>query len=331
MAEKVKRNYKDLDEKEFYRIANSRGVVKVSEEQSTKGRTVSFAKEFNTGEKWVPRKGKFFSISFNFIGKVIDILIGFGKKFGWKMSSLEKPEEKIVELKRQLDDTLRNKSEIEQLKDKLVMDIQEYKAEIKRLRNDVIKENFANFEKDINDFSALLKSTETEKAKEETLQSFLKEHPWMFSPEYYKVKPKKPVGSKSIFDFYLEDYKGQGTIIELELPTDLIFSSLEEYGMSPKCGTALGQLIRYIETTIATSHSAELKKIEQIDETKPLGFLIIGRTRTEEEVRKLKVINSFLHTIEIMSYDLLLARAKSYVEPWMIKNAKTKVEANGKQ
>jgi len=309
-----RRRFKVLDEEEFYRIGRSRGVIKVSEEQDSKVRTVSFAKEVKIEDgSWVPKRKKFFSISFRFIGKIVDILVKFARKFGWKAKTLEKPEEQIRELKRRLDDAVRQRDELEKTTRILEGEIENYKRNLDILRQEIIENNIETFKRNLQKFEVLLNEVEQKNKKEEDIQSFLREKCWIFSPEYYEATPKKPAGSKSIFDFYLEDYKGQGTIVELKLPSDKIFTEDETYGLSPKVGKALGQLIRYIETTIAISHSKELSKIEGIYETKPLGFLVIGRTKSQKEIDRLKVVNSYLHFVQILSYDMLLLRARRFI------------------
>ena len=145
-------DYKKLDEEEYYRVGTNRGVVKVSEEQQSGVKTVSFSKEFSKDEKWIPKGGKFFSVSFRFIGKIIDILIKFAGKFGWKVSSLETPEKQIKELKIQLDNAIKQKIDVEKINEKLEFDIKNFKELLKTLRENVIKENLDKFEKDIKKF-----------------------------------------------------------------------------------------------------------------------------------------------------------------------------------
>jgi hypothetical protein len=296
-------------------MGRSRGVIRVSEIQEDKVRTVSFSREVRTSEdSWVPRRGKnFFSVSFRHIGKIIDILIKLARKFGWKAPALEKPEEQIRHLKRQLDDTINQRNELQQTTMKLENEIENYKRSLDDLRRQVIKNNVENFRHDITDFEKLLLEVENKSKKEEDMLAFLKEKRWFFGAEYHNVEPKKPIGSKSVLDFYLEDYKGQGTIVELKLPSDPIFAEGESYGFSSKAAMALGQLIRYVEATIAVSHSREMSRIERIDEIRPVGYLVIGRTKSKEEIEKLKIINSYLHSVQILSYDMMLLRAKSFI------------------
>lgn len=313
---KKKNKWETLDEEEYYKIGISRGVVKVSEEKNKKIRTVSFSREFKSGDSWIPKRGKFFSISFRSIGKIIEILIKFARKFGWEVPPLEKPENQIKELKKQLDEVTRQRMGFEEAIKNLESQIESYRVKIKDLRRKILEKNTKTFKQDLEKFEKLIDESEKGGIREEDIQIFIKERPWIISPEYHDIKPKKPAGSKSKFDFYLEDYKGQGTIVELELPSDPIFSRKEKYGLSAKCGESLGQLIRYLETTIMISHSKEMSRIEKIDEIKPLGFLIIGRTKTQEENDKLKIVNAYLHFIQILSYDMLLLRAKKFLEPW---------------
>jgi len=312
-----RRKFKVLDEEEFYRIGRSRGVIKISEEENSNLRIISFAREIKKEDgSWVPKRKKFFSVSFRFIGRIVDILIRHARKFGWKVRALEKPEKQIKELKRELYEAIKRRDELERITKDLESEIENYRKSLASLRQKIVEDNVESFKQDIQEFETLLNEFDQGNKREEDIQRFLKEKCWIFSPEYNKVKPKRPAGSKSVFDFYLEDYKGQGTIVELKLPSDPIFTEDETYGLSPKVGKALGQLMRYIETTIAISHSERLRKVEEIYEIRPLGFLVIGRTKSQEEIDKLKIINSYLHFVQILSYDLLLLRAKSFIE-WL--------------
>lgn len=316
--------YDKLGEEPYYETPNGRGIIRVSENKETNNKTISFSNEAKTKEgKWVQRRGKFFAVPF-FVGtKFINILIKFASKFGIKIKSENNPEDIIKNLKEQLDQACRQRDDVENVKKQLEANIQLHLDNIKRLREEVIKNNLTTFSSDIQSFENLLLESENESLKEEALQKFLKAKPWIFSPEYINITPKKPVGSKSIFDFYLEDYKGQGTVVELEKPSDMIFSKKESLGISQKCGESLGQLMRYTEDTIAYSSNKRTSEKEQIDENKPIGFLIIGRTKTNEEIQNLKIINHYLHSIQILSYDLLLLKAKRVIEGFK-KNETTK-------
>ncbi len=313
MAKKNKDNYKTLGEEEYYKMGKGRGVVRVSEDKENKNRTVLISKEvLNKNNSWTVRKG--FGISLRWIDKVIDILLRFARKFGWEVKELKKPEDQIKELKESLNAALEQKGATESIRKNLENEIRKYKEDIEKLRINILQSNFESFRKDLVSFEELLNKTETQSVNEEELQKFLKANPWIFSPEYINITPKKPVGSKSIFDFYLEDYKGQGTVVELEKPSDDIFSRNEKFGISQKCGESLGQLIRYTEDTISYSQNKRVSEKENIEEDKPLGFLIIGRTKSKESIQTLKVINYYIHSIQILSYDLLLLRAKKMIE-----------------
>ena len=323
MAKKKKEEYNTLDEEEYYRMGKGRGVVKVSEGKESKNKTVLISKEvLNNNNKWVVRKG--FGISLRWIDKILEILLRIAGKFGIEVKAFKKPEEQIKFLKANLEEALKQKEAIEGIRKTLEQDIAKYKENLNKLRSQILQDNFSTFKKDLTEFENLLAQSETQSTKEEELQKFLKAKPWIFSPEYINITPKKPVGSKDIFDFYLEDYKGQGTVVELEKPSDKIFSTNEKLGFSQKCGESIGQIIRYTEDTIAYSSNKQVSQRENIDENKPLGFLIIGRTKNKEDIQNLKIINHYLHSIQILSYDLLLLRAKKMIESFgKIKNETT--------
>ena len=171
------------------------------------------------------------------------------------------------------------------------------------------------FKKDVEEFTNILERCSKGELKEEDLQKFLKERTWLFGVEYRNAKPKKLAGSTSVFDFLLENYAGQGVIVELKLPTEEIFK--EKYVLTSKVSDAMGQLIRYIETTLGIAYSSEMSKIEGITEKRPLGYVIIGRTKNDDEREDLKRVNSYYHRIEVLTYDDLLLKAKTTLESFL--------------
>jgi len=305
--------YKKIDEDSYYETEKGRGVIRLTENKETKDKSLTFSQEAkNNKGKWVQRRGTFLAIPFG--KRIINIFLRFMSKIGLDLSQEKEPPEEIKTLKEKLNEALKQKSELESFSVNLENEIKEHLKNIEKLRSEIVRDNLSLFVNDLKKFGEKLENANSEGE----LQEFLKERPWIFGPEYIHSKPKKPVGSKSIFDFYLEDYKGQGTVIELERADDLIFSKKESLGLSSKCGESLGQLIRYTEDTVSYSSNSRVSRKEKIDEDKPCGFLIIGRTKTKEEIDNLKRINSYLHMIQILSYDLLYLKANNIIKNFKI-------------
>ena len=315
MANKKNNNIRNIEELPYHETTKSRGVIKLSEFKKNKAKFIYMGKEVkDKNGEWVPRQGKTtkFTFSFRFITNIITNLIEIAKRHGFNLPVLskEKEQRQIATLKQEILSLVNDKKGLEdamqKLKEKELMNLKK----MEELKSKIVKDNLNKFKKDLEEFKNILAECKTNNVKEEELQKFLKDRTWIFGIEYHQSKPKKPIGSKNIMDFYLEDFKGQGTIIELKLPSEAIFK--EEYETTPKIGESLGQLIKYMESTMAYSYGSETSRIEEVKEIRPQGFLIIGRTENDEEKRKLKIINSYYKKgIEIMSYDSLLWKAQN--------------------
>ena len=119
---------------------------------------------------------------------------------------------------------------------------------------------------------------------------------------------KHRLGSDLITDFVVETLKKEYILIEIEKPQDNLFTAQGYF--STKFSHAFGQVIDFIdwvENNIAYAQT----KLPGI--SSPKGILIIGRSKfmTEEESRKLKRFNKNSNTIEVLTYDDILHRAKS--------------------
>jgi hypothetical protein len=315
MAEKKeddKEQYKSIAEETFDETEKGRQTISVAE---TAGGTkiIGFRKFFKSKkdgkEEITPRRGKSFFIPVTKLQPLTRVLLGIARRFGFKV---EEPdlEKKIGELNAKIEQLNQQISTLESEKvDAERMKI-DYEKKLDEAKKQVIKSNLGRFRKDLKDFEQKLDQASKGSIREEEVQQFLKDRPWIFGVEYIKSEPKKPAGSTSIFDFYLLDYRNHGIIIELKLPSEKIFGE-ERYALTTKASESIGQLIRYMETTSDISSSVGMSEGEGIKERKPLGYLVIGRTESEDIANRLHVINSFLHRIEIESYDDLLAKAEN--------------------
>jgi len=257
---------------------------------------------------YVPRRGKQFYLPLRKVGRLLEVLRRILEKFGWKLEETES-ERRIGELNAKIDEMNLQFLALQSNMAAIEKQRAEYEAQLKVLSAEIVKSNLQNFRQDLVEFRDKLDQASKGALPEEEVQKFLKDRPWIFGVEFIKSEPKKPAGSKSIFDFYLLDYQKHGIVIELKKPSEQIFS--DEYTLTQRVTDGLGQLIRYLETTIAIAYSTEMSRIEGIVETKPQGYLIIGRKRSTQQGEQLHKINSYLHRIRIETYDDLLAKGET--------------------
>jgi len=145
--------------------------------------------------------------------------------------------------------------------------------------------------------------------EEETLQSFLTKHPFLFGLEYSEMIPKHKLGSEYIMDFALRTYNATYHLVELER------SNLKVYTTRGTPSTYLTQGEQQVQNWlrwIEENKEYARRKLENI--ASPKGFVIIGRDKSlsEDERKKLKMKNSLYGgKIEILTYDDLLKKART--------------------
>ncbi|MFA5050435.1 MAG: Shedu anti-phage system protein SduA domain-containing protein [Candidatus Micrarchaeia archaeon] len=213
--------------------------------------------------------------------------IRMGKSLSEK--EMEKLENEEVELLKK--DNLRLKKRL-----------QSYSKLIREYRNIKLPE----YKKDIKDFKDKLSVT----TKEEKLQKFLSERPWLLGLEYENSQPQK-IGIKKRYDFYVEKYDGYADIIEIKKCTEELFNKNGK--MSKFLTDALQQLIEYIDEAIIEGDSKRISKKLRVNFLKPKGILVIGKKKSREIKEKLEHLKYYFHNIDILTYDDLLERGENIV------------------
>lgn len=159
----------------------------------------------------------------------------------------------------------------------------------------------------LSDFETLIKSTSI---KERTIQKFLEKNYWIFGTEYVDVKPQKALSHEYKVDFLLQRFDNNWEVVELELPTDMIFT--RKLNVTAKVTNAIGQ-IQNAQGFISKSYEF-LKSREKIEVYKPRGTLIIGNKLNDKEKERMEIINKSYGDITIIPYDDLLYKAKKQAE-----------------
>jgi CheY-like chemotaxis protein len=165
---------------------------------------------------------------------------------------------------------------------------------------------------------------------EEVYQQFIAEH-WreILGPDYREVHAKYPVGQGGIVDLYAIRHDGFPDLWELKLPKDVV---LKEYGAkdysagwlhhTERCAAAMGQLMAYFDiaerTRDTSSNSIESRRGIDVKSHRPNGFVVIGRyaddpRRAAREREHLRMFNSFLAGLTVLTYDDLVERAERYL------------------
>ena len=185
---------------------------------------------------------------------------------------------------------------------------------IKKERKKRQKQKHSKWTKELREFKSLMKRFKKKEKgiKEEDIQKKLIKSHWMFGLDYEKVIPKKEATSKSIPDFYLIRYDTFEDILELKLPTDKLFTKKGE--LYAKLGKTISQVINYLEDLNAVSGSKRLSKRMNVEALKPKAFIIMGSYIAEEDRERLRILNSYLKGITIMTYDDLQKKADTILK-----------------
>ncbi len=167
-----------------------------------------------------------------------------------------------------------------------------------------------NYGKILKDYEGLLDS---EPDREETLQQYLKEYPILLCPTHIKKWPKLKFGAKET-DFVFQEATGDYLLIELEKSIQRLFRKNGD--TTSELNHARGQLQdwkRYIEDNLSTvQRELGLNNLSP----NPKCLIVMGRSKllTDENRRKLSVIENESPKLKIMTYDDILQNAKTVIE-----------------
>ena len=218
------------------------------------------------------------------------------------------------------------KQTLEEL-DNVRKDKEEYKIKVKELygellkvKEELLKANISKYEGELEEFKELIES----KPDEEEAQKWLKSHQWVLGAEYMESQPIENVSQFSFegsrFDFFMQRFDTFFDIIELKKPSTKLFTGsgiTEDVSrtkpMSKDLGAAISQMIHYIE--LANQRKEALKKQSGIDIYKPRGLIIIGMADPNtEDSKRLRSVVSYLVNIDVLSYDMLYDKSRTFVE-----------------
>jgi hypothetical protein len=149
--------------------------------------------------------------------------------------------------------------------------------------------------------------------REEILQKFLCDHPFLLCPTHTKMWPKLPLGAHKT-DFVFQEAIGDYVLVELERATYRLF--LKDGHPSHELNHARGQITdwkRYLEDNLSTvQRELGLTGIS----TNPKSLIVIGRSQslTSQDRRKLVTIENESPKTKIMTYDDVLENARAIIE-----------------
>jgi|GEM_PF-2799558 len=244
-------------------------------------------------------------------------------ELGWHSELTDEQIERMVEENKSLRE-LKGKTRKQIAHQKEVID--NLLEQVGKLREEQLSLNLTNFKNDIKEFKNLLKK----ESKERDIQSWLYDHPWVFGPTYIEGTKEVINRKGDRIDFLLQRYDTFYDVIELKLPVCKLFVGQQEdvpeqevsrqYTMSADLKDAISQIIGYLEEYEIDKTNIKWKKGISIH--KPRGIIVIGRS-DETNKRALKSLNSYLHNIEIVTYEDMVDIGNNFIE--LIENRNKKL------
>ena len=137
--------------------------------------------------------------------------------------------------------------------------------------------------------------------------------------EYIKKYDTRKIGIHSQADFIVESLDGFTDLIELKKSDISLFEKDNDRNInypSQSLSQVIGQAIHYIKTM--EDHRTVLKENDDLEVLKPRIKIVIGRSNKllYDEKKALRLLNSTLHGIEIITYDEILIRAKKIIDAY---------------
>lgn len=150
---------------------------------------------------------------------------------------------------------------------------------------------------------------------EEVYRKFIHRH-WdlILGPEYRECRSPYEIARGANIDLLAIRHDGFPDLWELKRPEDPVFRSYNQrLHHSLECARAVGQVMEYLDATTREARSGNLsyeaRRGISVELARPCGFVVIGRYANEAERERLRLENSYLANLTILTYDDLVERA----------------------
>jgi hypothetical protein len=188
------------------------------------------------------------------------------------------------------------------------------------LKNEVIPEELeaglrqAQRVKAVKQFEEML----SKDLRESSWQTWFEANNWVLGSQFVRILEERDIDVQNISDFLMEAYDGFLDVVEIKRP---------EGGMSFWAGTldhgnhvpsteltkAVSQATRYIYEIEREANSVKfLERVGGVKTVKPRCILVFGRSVgwSETQMEAYRILTSSYHSLTILTYDHVLARAK---------------------
>jgi hypothetical protein len=149
---------------------------------------------------------------------------------------------------------------------------------------------------------------------EHVFQKWFEERPWVFGTEYVERVPLRSIGLDAQADVLLRTADGFVEVFEIKRPmaSVLVYDAARDvWRPSADLAAAFGQSLKYLD------HLSEQQLILQtrhgVSAYQPRVRVVLGRSDawSDSQHRVLRTINTHWHGVEVLTYDMVLARART--------------------
>lgn len=224
------------------------------------------------------------------LGRIFDIL-----------EDLEDSEEVAVEIINQLSEIFEQKED-EGIEDN-ILDSDALEAE-SFLAHSRLKSK-------LDEFSQLI----DEEEREQEYQDFLEQNSWLFGSNYVGKVNFRSITYAEEVDFCLKSVDGYFDVIEIKRPQHKVLKkdeSHDNFYPSDRLSKAIRQTQNYIHQ-IEAEQSNILRRTD-LEMLKPRGIIVIGNEIDEDKREDLRIINSHLNRIEVLTYSDLRSVGERLIE-----------------
>ncbi|MDR2772641.1 MAG: DUF4263 domain-containing protein [Elusimicrobiota bacterium] len=180
------------------------------------------------------------------------------------------------------------------------------------------KNNAVDMERMINDndYFYSLKSYLKVGKDEEVWQQFFEENDWILGSDIVEILDYRGLDEHNKTDLPVKSLDGFLDIIELKLPSSSFWNACIIPIPTAGLTKATMQCARYLQAAEKKQNDKDKIKELGCDILKPRITLIYGRSNnwSDEKWEHFRLLNSLYHNINIMTYDLVLKRAKRILD-----------------
>ena len=154
---------------------------------------------------------------------------------------------------------------------------------------------------------------------ETVFQKWFDDNTWIFGKNYVNRVPKRTIGLQSRADLVYISVDGFADLVELKksvLPRPILLpdASHNTFYPSQELSRALAQAMHYLQ--VIEDHRLQLVQLIKVPVLRPTITIVIGRSNDWEDERKeqLRILNSTLLNIKVLTYDHLLAMGENILQ-----------------